>query len=288
MLIIDILQENISNLFEIKKNNDCAVKSLELIVDEITKRNEETIKTHVITGYSTTYNIVSDFFDNDSPQLRRIIESKIFPLAKLTISSQYIEIDEKLKLLRSLLYVHFVDKKYDYEIREILNSLNLESEESMFNFNYCLEHLVLYTDLFKYLFNEITLSELLNIYLLKIIENSNLFSEIRFLLEYLYSKISFNEGILNSVFIIINIMLNSKDEENRVCAIKLSKVLYQKLIFVTNHLKYNEVKAVIILIKNLNDNKNELIQQLIYNIIHSQNYNIRYMGKKYLINLDSN
>ena len=87
-------------------------------------------------------------------------------------------------------------------------------------------------------------------------------------------------------------MLNSFEEENRVNAIKLSKVLYKskyfdsvykELITISRDSRYNEMRAIVILIKELNDNNNIQIKELINNIIYNSNYNIRFMGNKYLV-----
>lgn len=281
-------------LFKINETDEYKPEYLELIIDEITKRHKKTIETKVITGYSTTYNIVSNFFEFEKEKLKvkKIVEEKILPLINMSISSSSIEIIEKLKLLRTLLYIHFFDSDYDSAIKEILNSMSLDGEDSAFRTHYSPDFLVLYIELFKYLFNEITLEELFNYYLLKIIEKEYLFSEIRLILEYIFGKIKFSTSNLNIICIIIHLMLNSIEEENRVNAIKLSKVLYKskyfdsvykELITISRDSRYNEMRAIVILIKELNDNNNIQVKELINNIIYNSNYNIRFMGNKYLV-----
>lgn len=281
-------------LFKINETDEYKPEYLDLIINEITKRHKKTIETKVITGYSTTYNIVSGFFESEKEKLKvkKIIEEKIFPLINMSISSSSIEIIEKLKLLRTLLYIHFFNSNYDSTIKEILNSMSLDGEDTAFSTHYSSDYLILYVELFKCIFNEITLDELLNYYLLEIIEKAYLFSEIRLIVEYIFSKLKFSTSNLNIICIIIHLMLNST-EEDRVNAIKLSKVLYkskyfdsiyEELITISKDSRYNEMKAVVILIKELNDNSNIQIKELINNIIYNNNYNIRYIGTKYLGN----
>lgn len=279
-------------LFRIKESDGYKPEYLELIVDEITRRNKSTIETRTITGYGTTYNMVSNFYDEDSPELRRVIDSKVIPLIDFSISNKSIEVIERLKLLRNLMYLHFLDGNYDKKIAELLNKLNMEDSNSAFSTHYNPDYLLLYKYLFDYLFNSVTLNELLNCYLFKIIEKNYLFSEIKLIIEYVSTKIKYTDSNLNIIFIIINLMINSDINNNREHAIKLSKILYNtkyfdllydKFVDISKNSTYNEMKSIAFLIKEINDNENIKIATLKNNIINNRNFNIRYIGEKYLI-----
>lgn len=290
ILLNDGSEDNL--LFKIKQSDGYKPEYLELIVDEITKRNKKAIETRTIIGYETTYNMISNFYSEDSPKLREVIDSKVIPLIDFSISNKSIEVIERLKLLRNLMYIHFLDSKYDKIIARLLNKLNIEDSNSAFSTYYSPEYLLLYKDLFDYLFETITSDELLNCYLLKLIQNNYLFSEIRLILEYISTKIKYTESNLNIIYIMINLMINSDSNNNRVNAIKLSKVLYKtkffnllydRLVYISKSSTYDDMKSIAFLIKEIDDKENIQIITLTNNILNNRNFNIRYIGERYLV-----
>ena len=301
-LLLDIKRIENTNIYDeyLNKTNDdklfCKLvlskeynpSNLELIVDELIKRHEKCIKDNCITSYAIDFYIPSNYFKKDSKKLRSVIEDKLLPLCLNSLSSEKIEFEEKLKLLRCLIYIHYFDNKYDNYIKNIFNNIKVESEESFIEI-YSVDYIKLYILSLKYILKEISLLDLLNEYMI-IMNTDYLFVDISIILDYILSKETISKEIENSLLVIIFTMLKSDKVDNRISAINLSKRLYKTSKFkdIYNELykisidsSYKEVKALINMIKDIRD-RDKYLLQLVDNIKCNKNYNIRYIAKKYL------
>ena len=285
----DILNKNDDDKLYCKLNmSGFNIDNLELVVDEMIRRNDIVIRTGINSRYQINYYILSDYFKEDTPKLRKIIESKLLHLCFNSLSSKNIEYDEKIKLLKSLIFIHYFDGKYDFDIKNILDNIVIESEESFFE-EYNDKNIEIYIYALKYILKEITILDLLNNYMI-VMNEEYLFSDISFILYYILSREDVNEYVFNIVFVFISIMLKSDKLDNRISAIELSKVLYNSIYFdnlynslekISIESKYDKIKALIRVIKSLDSNELK-ISKLKENILNNRNYNIRYMGNKYL------
>ena len=211
------------------------------------------------------------------------------PLARNSLSSEIIEYTEKIKLLRALMFIHYVDNKYDVYIRNILDSISLLSEDKFLSIEYSENYLVVYVLALKYLLGDLSFLELLKEYIL-IANKEYIFSEMYYIIDYLDTKIKFNDYESMMISILINQMLVSDKEENRVSAIKLSRVIYntkyfndiyEQLLNISKDAKYEEMRAVVFLIKKLQSDNRDILR-IKENIDNNRNYNIRYISKRFL------
>ncbi|MBR4672266.1 MAG: hypothetical protein IKO78_03600 [Bacilli bacterium] len=286
-----LLKENTDDnlIYELNKDNKFTSRKLQLIVDELSKRIEDNIITGAVTSYSTNYKILPNFFDRSNSSKDRIITENIFPLCEKCLSSNKVEYIEKIKLLRTLMYIFYFDERYSDKIKDIVSKTVKDSNTGMFDEEISDVFIEAYLIFFDYVFGEIDFIEMIRKYI-DISNNEYVFEEIGIVLEHVLKKESINIESKEMLILFIQQKINSNISSDRITAIKLTRYLYNTELFDEIYdvlysrsidSSYNEMRTIMSVVNEL-DKRDKKIKAICYNLINNRNYNIKYMGKKYL------
>lgn len=283
-------------LFYNLSNNNKA-ESLSYIVNELTKRaneREETPSTH--KGYGVNYTIGTDLLESqkERQEITKIINESIFPLSKIILHSKNQYAIEKIKMLKVLANIYLKHNNYESLIKNIVDNIELECPKVEFSIYKSKNDLQIYILLFKFIFEEITLFELLSQYLFLAIDDAELLVEISECLIILnkYKKIV-NINCITLLYSIYNLGINSEDFDIRKSSIKISPLFVNSKFFecILNDLlilaelsNFNESIAICNMVYAIPRNQRNSFIKVICKMEESRNYNIRYIVNKYFKN----
>ena len=285
ILLKDNSYENLA--YQIESNSDYNVNELELIIDDLSRKYNNIFKTGVISSGLGEFYISSKYFEEKSKILDDLIECKILPLAEQSLKHKLIKYREKIKMLKTLLYIYYYDSKYIIQIKNIISNICATADEDWFEEEYDKRYLEIYLNALKFAIGEISINELLRGYVLMCHEKYFI-EDISYILNYLSEKVLLTDDNYIFISLLSEIALSSDITEHVMSGIRLSKVLYCSkyfnniyaiLVEKSKKCNFQVANALINLLLNISDKKFDVIKD---NLLNSNNYNIRYMTRIHL------
>ena len=281
-ILKDILTDN---------NSQALNKILDIKIKQAEQR-EKNPDEHI--GYMITYTLNSFFEDKREYYFKYgyVIKNKMYYLTKKTLLSKNQYASSKIDIIRSLCLIAKLDIFQRNKIKKIIKLIEVDSAEEHFSISKSAEEVNINIKLLKCFIGENSVGCFLDDLLLNVTDNNDLLVEALDCLALLIKNKNISSKDLYKVYLIYLMAINKRE------LILTKKALHVISVFIKTkyceeikkHLseiiKYNNYDEIVYIVEFIR-NSSSKCQEEFYNIVSlmesSNNYNVRYIVKKYLL-----
>lgn len=268
--------------------------ALNKIIDTKNKQVEQREKNsgeHI--GYAITYKLSSFFedkkeyyFEYDFPT-----KNKMYDLSKKILLSKNQYASSKIDIIRSLCLIAKVDIFQRSKIKNIIKSIVIDSDEEHFSISKSSEEVSINIELLKCFIGENSVSTFLDDLLLRVTDNNDLLEESLDCLDLLINNKYISSKNLYKIYLIYLMSINKRELVLTQKALNIISVFIKTkyyrdieshLVEIIKYNNYNEIVYIVEFVKNSSSKCKHVLHNIVPLLKKNDNYNVRYIVKKYL------